>query len=264
MTVDRLSQVVRQQIALGSLLPLGGPEDGAWLTESAARGALRRAAEELPRIRLGALRIVPAPDGPGDQEASVPPPPGALRPGPLRIEADFTAPAGEPIPRVAARLRAVLFSGAESGLGLTVEEVDLQVTDLLGETAGDGGREPRGRPGDVPGAGATVPADAATEDAGDDEESQAGEGDEALVGAAVRAVPGVARLTGRLGGFGRAVHIEERYAARGASLPGRHVRVEIAVDRGRQPREVARAVRVAAGGALQDRPTVAVLVTDLI
>ncbi|MBP0458829.1 hypothetical protein JFN87_15175, partial [Streptomyces bomunensis] len=47
---------VRRRLGLGRLLPLGAAEDGAWLAESAAVGALRSAvgAEAgLGRIRVG-------------------------------------------------------------------------------------------------------------------------------------------------------------------------------------------------------------------
>ncbi|MYU64115.1 nucleopolyhedrovirus P10 family protein, partial [Streptomyces sp. SID69] len=55
---DAWTQVVRHQVGLGRLLPLGGPGDGAWIAEDAAGAALRVAvADGLPGVRLGALRI---------------------------------------------------------------------------------------------------------------------------------------------------------------------------------------------------------------
>jgi hypothetical protein len=44
-------------------------------------------------------------------------------------------------------------------------------------------------------------------------------------------------------------------------LAHRHARVELAVDPGHRPSEVARQVRAAVRDALSDHPTVAVLVT---
>ncbi|MBA2948424.1 hypothetical protein [Streptomyces himalayensis] len=95
------------------------------------------------------------------------------------------------------------------------------------------------------------------------ETSDAG-GDEAQVSAAVLAVPGVVRLTGTLGGRGRAVHIDEHpRATSGAALPRRHVRVELAASRDHRTLDVALAVRAAVSEALPNHPTVAVLVTEL-
>ncbi|WP_262413601.1 hypothetical protein [Actinacidiphila acidipaludis] len=48
---------VREQVALGRLLPLGAAGDPLWITESAVADVLRRAAA-LPGIRLGAVRIL--------------------------------------------------------------------------------------------------------------------------------------------------------------------------------------------------------------
>ncbi len=83
--------------------------------------------------------------------------------------------------------------------------------------------------------------------------------EESRVAAAALSVPGVTRLTGSLGGLARAVHIEERPDA--TALPHRHVRVEVAVDTDHRAVEVARRVRTAARDALDDHPTVAVLIT---
>ncbi|MBT2384228.1 nucleopolyhedrovirus P10 family protein [Streptomyces sp. ISL-11] len=149
MAADQWAQTVRRQLARGRLLPLGGAEDGAWITESAAVGALRRAAHAaLPAVRLEAVRIalVKATSPP-----AVPPPPSALPPGPLRIEADVATTADLPFPETAARLRAVLRHTAEEGLGLLVESTDLRLTDLL-----DAGTPPRNEP-DGPGTAPTPP-----------------------------------------------------------------------------------------------------------
>ncbi|MFJ6861145.1 hypothetical protein [Streptomyces werraensis] len=80
------------------------------------------------------------------------------------------------------------------------------------------------------------------------------------VAAAVLGVSGVSRLTGV---WGRPVRLGERAPAARDALPRRHARVHLAVAAGFRPLEVARAVRAAVTAALPDRPTVAVLVTDL-
>ncbi|WP_128377922.1 nucleopolyhedrovirus P10 family protein [Streptomyces cavernae] len=240
---------MRRLLGLGRLLPLGGPRDGAWLAESAADTVLRRAASELRGVRLGSLRVSLA-DPENSYEPAVPPPPSALPPGPLRIRAEFEATAAEPLPTAATRLRSALAAAARERLGLTVTEVDLRVTRLLDEEPGGTGN---GLPERDTGAAAQG-TDSAAEAPPDDEESR--------VTAAVLATDGVVRLTGMFGGLGRAVHFESvGGAGAGAVLAGRHVWVEFAVSAERRALDVARAVRGAVGGALTDRPTVAVLVT---
>ncbi|QLH20961.1 hypothetical protein [Streptomyces sp. Rer75] len=222
MATDRLAQAVRQQLRLGRLLPLGGPEDGAWLTERAADAVLRRAADAVPGVRLGALRIALA-----EPEAAVPPavpaPPSALPPGPLRVEAECAATVDRPLPETADRLRGALLGAAAERLGLAVGAVDLRVTDVLEEVPG--------RP----------PAEEPPRRANEPDDGSA-------VAAAVTAVPGVARLAPVLSH--QAVRIE-----------GPHVRVELAVAPGHRALDVARAVRGAVAATAPPPATVAVLVT---
>ncbi|MET8896597.1 hypothetical protein [Streptomyces albogriseolus] len=102
---------------------------------------------------------------------------------------------------------------------------------------------------------------AAAQAAGVADAAGRGGGSEAeRVTAAVLQVPGVSRLTGV---WGRPVRLGERAPASGDALPRRHTRVDLAVAAGFRPLEVARVVRTAVAEALPDRPTVAVLVTDL-
>jgi hypothetical protein len=255
MTTERWARTVRQQLGLGRLLPLGGRLDGAWITEDAARAVLRRAAADVPGVRLDAPRVSLA-DPEDTHEPVVPSPPSALPPGPLRVTADFAAIAATatdaastgaepPLPVVAARLRAAL-AGAAEWVGLAVTEVDLRVTDLLDEEPARDG---------VPGADDSAVRVSRPGDAG------AAGSDEVRAAGAALAVPGVTGLTSVLGGpGGRAVNIEER-PADGGALPRRHARVEIAVAADHRAVEVARAVRSAVATALRDGPTVAVSVT---
>ncbi|MFF9062794.1 nucleopolyhedrovirus P10 family protein [Streptomyces sp. NPDC101213] len=241
MTSDGWTRVVREQLAMGRLLPLGGPRDGAWIAEDAAGAVLRRAARELPGVRLGALRIAVADPG-ATYEPVVPAPPSALPPGPLRVTAEFAAAASAPLPTTASRLRTALAVAAAERLGLVVAEVDLRVTALLD------GEEERPAPGSGSGPESGRPPRPAT---------AAREGDEARVAEAALSVPGVSALTDALG---RAVRLEERRDVT-AALPRRHARVEIAVRADHRALEVARGVRAAVSEALADQPTVAVLVT---
>ncbi|MGA4986501.1 hypothetical protein ACPB9I_31195 [Streptomyces cellulosae] len=297
MTADRWTRMVRQQVGLGRFLPLGGPYDGAWIAERAAGGALREAAErEVPEVRLDGVRLgLVDPDRAADP--AVPPPPSALPPGPLRLTAEFAATAAWPLPETASRLRTALAVAATERLGLDVAEVDLRVTELLdvepstarsgtaGTPAGADGSGAAGTPGGATGAGAAdTPEGAGAPDAarvagpsggagardtahafGSD--AAAGAADDRGAGSqgervadAVLGVPGVSRLTGV---WGRAVRLGEQGAGVKGALPRRHARVDLAVAAGFRPLEVARAVRAAVAEALPDRPTVAVLVTDL-
>lgn len=237
MTAD-WTQAVRQRLAPGRLLPLGGSRDGAWMTERAAASVLAGAAAGVPGAWLGTLRI-----GPGDpretREPVVPAPPSALWPGPLRVTADFAATAARPLPETADRLREALTAAADR-LGLTVTEVDLRVTDLL---------EPPAEPPPAPQPQRAPDAERTTDP------------DEAAVAAAVLTVSGVTRLTAAFGDRGHAVRVQRRESD--AALPHRHVYVEVATDSAHRASEVAQRVRAAVRDALEDRPTVAVLVTGV-
>ncbi|MCP9998400.1 hypothetical protein LUX34_26905 [Streptomyces werraensis] len=335
MTTDRWTQMVRQQVGLGRILPLGTARDGAWITERAVGAALRRAAERnMPEVRLDGVRVGLA-DPDAALEPAVPAPPSALPPGPLRLTATFAATAAWPLPETASRLRTALAVAATERVGLDLTEVDLRVTELLDtEPAAERPGAP-GKPGvlhepgatdrpartdtpggtDTPGAAARLgdtdtsgatdgPSDtdtpraagwprgadmpgaeavrapgagdalgaagspeaapgsgAADAQASGVADAADGGGSEAeRVAAAVLRVSGVSRLTGV---WGRPVRLGERAPAAGDALPRRHARVHLAVAAGFRPLEVARAVRAAVTAALPDRPTVAVLVTDL-
>ncbi|MFG3005549.1 nucleopolyhedrovirus P10 family protein [Streptomyces calvus] len=278
-TAERWTQVVRQQLGLGRILPLGEARDGAWIAERAVAEVLRHAvARDAPGVRLGGLRIGPV-DPVGADEPVVPPPPSALPPGPLRVTAEFAATAQRPLTVTASGLRAVLADVAARRIGLVVAEVDLRVTELLdvqppvpseplvpsgsppvaaarepapgGWRTGDwetGGAETRGAVG--PEEGGRESGDFAAGDA------EAGGSDVGRVAAAVLAVPGVTRLTGVLG---RPVHLTSLPGT--VALPRRHARVDFAVDADARPREVARAVRSAVSASLPDHPTVTALIT---
>ncbi|MFD4577574.1 nucleopolyhedrovirus P10 family protein [Streptomyces sp. NPDC058417] len=238
MTADGWTRAVRERLGAGRLLPLGGPRDGTWITEDAARTALRQTVRGVAGVRLGALRISVA-DPEGVYEPVVPAPPSALPPGPLRVSAECAASGSEPLPTAAARLRAALATAAAERLGLVVAEVDLRVTELFAPARPPVVTEPER---------SARTAVAATD------------GDEGRAAGAALAVPGVTGLTELLG---RAVRIDDRPEATDAAtaLPRRHVRVEVAVGADRRALDVAREVRAAVTRALPDGPSVAVLVT---
>ncbi|MFI8933110.1 nucleopolyhedrovirus P10 family protein [Streptomyces sp. NPDC053474] len=269
MTGDGWAAAVRRQLGLGRVLPLGGAGDGAWLTEAAAAAVLRRAAERVTGARLTAVRVAPAGpeaagtgDPPDAYVSAVPAPPSALPPGPLCVCGEVAAGTAEPLPALVSRLRAALATAAADRLGLVVARVDLRVTELYDEPPGPGERPDRdGTAAPVRDADPAKPVEPAesAEPAAEGSSDSSEDSPEDRIARAVLAVPGVTRLTGVFGGLGRAVHVRE--LASPDSLPRRHAQVELAVAADRRALDVARAVRAAAGGALPDRPSVAVLVT---
>ncbi|MFI7499183.1 hypothetical protein ACIBVL_11850 [Streptomyces sp. NPDC049687] len=237
------TQAVRHQLDPGRLLPLGGPEDGTWITEQAAVGTLGRAAAEIPGVLLESLRIGPAPLEPVS-EPVVRPPVSALPPGPLRIEAAFTAPLGQLLPETAQQLRSALLDAAAERLGLAVVTADLRVTDL------DEGPETGVRP---------VPETAAARSSPPVTGTGSMRGSAGELAVVATAVPGVARLTAVLGS--RPVKVEDH-----DDPPGRRIEVHLAVAPGHHPVEVARAVRDAVTAAATTDTTgpvtAAVLITE--
>jgi hypothetical protein len=251
-------QAVRHRSGLGRLLPLGGPADGTWITEQAAVQALGRAANEIPGVRLESLRIGPTPLE-SVSEPAVRPPASAIPPGPLRIEAAFSASLGQPLPETADQLRSRLLDAAARRLGLTTVTADLRVTDLhevpptgtkARPVAGSVGRTPHSTAAATT---ATVGSSLPVTGAGSPPGPVGGLADVAT------GVPGVAGLTTVLGS--RPVKMKDH-----ADPPGRRVEVHLAVAPGHHPLEVARAVRAAVADATAtDAPgpvTVAVLITE--
>ncbi|MCC9706621.1 hypothetical protein E4N62_15895 [Streptomyces sp. MNU76] len=264
MRTDAWTQAVRNQLALGRLLPLGGREDGAWITEQAAVRALGRAAAEIPGVRLGTLRIGPVPLE-SVSEPAVPAPASALPPGPLRIEAAFTASLGQPLPEAADQLRSALLHAAAERLGLATATADLRISDLH-EGPDEG---PDESPDESP--NTEVTSRAATRDMRPAPEGTAarsshpvagkgsGQGPVGEIADVAAGVPGVARLTAVLGS--RPVRLHDQ-----VDPPGRHVEIHFAVAPGHHPLHVARAVRkavaAAAAGDTTGPVTVAVLITE--
>ncbi|WNI19552.1 nucleopolyhedrovirus P10 family protein [Actinacidiphila sp. ITFR-21] len=244
--MDRLTRTVREQTALGRLLPLGGPGDTAWITESAAVLVLRRAADGLPGVRLREAGVHLVDWEVADVPAAAPV--GALPHRPVRVEAAFEAAADEPLPLTAQRLRDTLWDAATAGLGLAVTAVDLRITGLLP----DGPAAPAAA--EVL-EGVVVP---------DPEEGpvSARSGPAAAVGAAALAVPGVQRLSRRPTGLGPGVRVRDVPAD---APTARHVQVRIAVAPGyvalAVARAVAAAVTAAAGPGAPGAVAAAVVVT---
>jgi hypothetical protein len=221
-STDGWTAAVQQRRDLGRALPLGEAGDATWLFEQAATKELRRAGGTVTGAAPGRLRIDLADPDSADVPALAAPP-SALPPGPLRIDGEFAALPGEPLPALAEQLRQALFTCAVDRLGLHVIEVNLRVTALL-------------ESGDASSVGAT-PMEVPT---------ASPEGEPCLT---VVAVPGVAHLTRTLGS-----PVIERWG---------RVRVEFATAAGHLPLDVARAVRAAVTARLTSDTPVTVLITAL-
>ncbi|MFD9461252.1 hypothetical protein [Streptomyces sp. NPDC060027] len=244
------TQAVRHQLDLGRLLPLGEPDDGTWITEQAAVRVLERTAAEIPGVWMESLRIGPAPHEPVSEPA-VRPPASALPPGPLRIEAAFTASLGLPLPETVDQLRSALLIEATERLGLVTVTADLHVTNLHEGSEAVGSRTSKRamKPGPEAAAARSSPPVTGTGSMW---------GPVGELADVATAVPGVARLTTVLGS--RPVKVEDH-----DEPPGRHIEVQLAVAPGHHPLEVARAVRAAVAAATTDAPgpvSAAVLITE--
>jgi hypothetical protein len=235
MTERRWDRTVRDQLALGRLLPLAGVPGGAWLTESAAASALRRTGETVGGVALGEVAFAAAGQGNAARAGSgFPVPATAPAPGPLRLAATCGVDARVSLVTATDALRGALAGTAREVLGLDVVAVDLRVAELLDEEPAPAPREEE--------------AQAAAEEPD-------GEGEDAAVGRAVLAVAGVAGLARRFGPGGRAV--------RTATAPdgARAARIELLASGERPLPTTVRAVREAAVGVLGAGAEVAVLVT---
>ncbi|GHF87989.1 hypothetical protein [Streptomyces griseosporeus] len=228
----------------GSTAP--GPVAGPGSSAVAGPGS----AAPGPAVAGRGQAATPGPAAPGPAVAG----PGPAAPGPVAGPGPGQAapgPSAAPGPEAARGPRPQSGAEAQSGppAAPQAEEVAEAVAELV-RTAESG-----------PGAEGTGGSEAGSTEGGAGSEAAAEGADsyEARVRRAALAVPGVTGLTGFLG---RAVHVGEGPHPV-AALPRRHVRVELAVAGDHRAVDVARAVRAAVTEALEDRPTVAVLVTSV-
>ncbi|MEW1718082.1 hypothetical protein [Streptomyces sp. NPDC093109] len=125
----RVMDIVRLELRPGRTLPLGGPEDDAWIVEAAAARAFRAAAETLPSVRAGSCRITPLdPDaarrpttagaGPGDR-------------GPVRVRLEVAAGLRWRLPELAESVRERVAEAAREAIGIDVARIDVLIVDVL-------------------------------------------------------------------------------------------------------------------------------------
>ncbi|MFH8344438.1 Asp23/Gls24 family envelope stress response protein [Streptomyces sp. NPDC018045] len=127
----RVMDLVRTELRPGRTLPLGDPEDDAWITEAAAAKSFRAAAETLPDVQAGSCRVT------------------LLAPhGPMKVALELAAGYAWPLPVLADRVRERVRAVARDGVGLAVEEIDVTVVDLIGGEPGRVGTGGSGTGGD--------------------------------------------------------------------------------------------------------------------
>ncbi|MEU2787979.1 Asp23/Gls24 family envelope stress response protein [Streptomyces sp. NPDC007100] len=127
----RVMDLVRTELRPGRTLPLGEPEDDAWITEAAAAKTFRAAAETLPGVQAGSCRVT------------------LLAPhGPVKVALQLAAGYEWPLHALADRVRERVRAAARDRVGLRVEEIDVSVVDLVESESesedGDAGRGGRG------------------------------------------------------------------------------------------------------------------------
>lgn len=116
----RVMDVVRLELRPGRPLPLGEPAEDLWIMEAVAARAVRAAAETVPGVRAGSCRLLSA----GAEDS-------------VGIRLDIHAPAGVPLPDVAARVRERVWEAVDRDLGMVIAVVDIRVTDVGPATADD-------------------------------------------------------------------------------------------------------------------------------
>ncbi|WP_107485908.1 Asp23/Gls24 family envelope stress response protein [Streptomyces marincola] len=115
----RVMDIVRLELRPGRTLPLGEPDEDAWIVEAAAAKTFRAAAESLPGVRAGSCRVTP-----GDPRA-------AGRGAAVLVRLEVAAGPDWTVPRLADAVRERVARAAREAIGLAVSAIDIVVVDIL-------------------------------------------------------------------------------------------------------------------------------------
>ncbi|MFB4195625.1 hypothetical protein [Streptomyces carpaticus] len=129
LSVSTVMDIVRMELRPGRTLPLGEPDEDAWIVEAAAAKVFRAAVDALPEVTAGSCRIAPV--GAGGRNTA--------ERGPVRVRIEVVAGMTWTVPRLAEAVRDAVARAAGERLGLEVLAVDVVVMDLV-EPAGGNGR----------------------------------------------------------------------------------------------------------------------------
>ncbi|KJQ55113.1 hypothetical protein [Microbacterium sp. SA39] len=115
--VDRILSGIAMDARAGRRIPFVAPEEDVDLaiTEGAVRGFIRSAENAVPGVLLGRCRL----EGDVTQPGS-----------PIRIEIEANVFHGEPIPRIAERLREEVDRRLRSHTELTIAAIDIAIRDI--------------------------------------------------------------------------------------------------------------------------------------
>ncbi|MEU6122134.1 hypothetical protein [Streptomyces sp. NPDC047123] len=128
--VGRVMDVVRLELRPGRTLPLGDPDEDAWIVEAAAARTVRAAAESLPGVRAGSCRIEALAD-----EGRSGPPRGRWPRGPVHIRVEVAVALTHSLQEIAAGVRRRVLEAVEAELGMRVATVDVTVADIIDDDA---------------------------------------------------------------------------------------------------------------------------------
>ncbi|WP_371791598.1 Asp23/Gls24 family envelope stress response protein [Streptomyces sp. NBC_01471] len=127
--IERVMDVVRLELRPGRTLPLGEPDEDAWIVEAAAARTFRAAAELVPGVQVGSCRIAPL-----DRAGPPARPVGAAPRGPVRVRVEASVALTWNLQEAADEIRERIAEAADSALGMEVASVDVSITDVTDAT----------------------------------------------------------------------------------------------------------------------------------
>ncbi|MDX3095628.1 Asp23/Gls24 family envelope stress response protein [Streptomyces sp. ME01-24h] len=111
--ISRVMDIVRNEVLLGPMLPLGDPTRILRIAEHTAAGVLRSAADSVPGVTTASCRLTRA-----DQHTGT------------RVSITLAAALNRPLPETAELVRRAVRDAADRALGLPTAAIDVTVIDV--------------------------------------------------------------------------------------------------------------------------------------